>query len=603
LRDQKKEVVPASLEEASTKSERSARDAVTPLGVATERVEERVLASLGALGAAAIRMERADDVVNAGVLCALPALLELGLLRHTHTHFQLPPGYYPPQVIFLVVALLALARVPTPEDLRYEAPGEWGKILGLDRLPEVKTLRGKLALLSEDAQRVHPWSSQLAQEWMAAEPESVGTLYVDGHVRVYHGDLTELPRRYVARQKLCLRGTTDYWVSAMDGQPFFVVTQAADPGLIRVLEEVIVPRLLQEVPGQPSAEQLQANPRWARFTLVFDRAAYSPEFFRRLWVLRVAVMTYHKFPGAAWAVDEFETRTVRLVNGEEVLMRLAERGMQLSNKMWVREVRHLDEAGHQTAILATDYLREMSPVSAAVFARWCQENFFKYMAQHYGLDRLIEYGTEPLADTTVVVNPAWRRADAAVRRERAALTRRQSVFGAMPLADNADAAAAAAHELAKGQQLEALRLGQHRLEELKKTRKETAQHLPLKELPESERFTQLKGARKHLVDTIKLMAYRAETALVLLAREKLTRHDDARALVREILRSAADLHPNLENKTLTVRLHRLSFQCHDQALQHLCDELTATETTYPGTDLRLVYQLIGATPIPGGQVV
>ena len=98
-----------------------------------------MLASLGALGAAAIRMERADDVVNAGVLCALPALLELGLLRHTQTHFALPPGYYPPQVIFLVVALLALARVPTPEDLRYEAPGEWGKILGLDRLPEVKT--------------------------------------------------------------------------------------------------------------------------------------------------------------------------------------------------------------------------------------------------------------------------------------------------------------------------------------------------------------------------------------------------------------------------------------------------------------------------------
>lgn len=137
LRDQKKALSPSPAAEASTKSERSASDAVTPLGVATERVEERVLASLGALGAAAIRMERADDVVHAGVLCALPALLELGLLRHTHTHFQLPPGYYPPHVIFLVIALLALARVPTPEDLRYEAPGEWGKILGLDRLSQV----------------------------------------------------------------------------------------------------------------------------------------------------------------------------------------------------------------------------------------------------------------------------------------------------------------------------------------------------------------------------------------------------------------------------------------------------------------------------------
>ena len=63
-------------------------------------------------------------------------------------------------------------------------------------------------------------------------------------------------------------------------------------------------------------------------------------------------------------------------------MRLAERGTQLSNKMWVREVRHRDEQGHQTAILATDYTREMSPLSAAMFARWCQEHFFKHMAQH-----------------------------------------------------------------------------------------------------------------------------------------------------------------------------------------------------------------------------
>lgn len=155
----------------------------------------------------------------------------------------------------------------------------------------------------------------------------------------------------------------------------------------------------------------------------------------------------------------------------------------------------------------------------------------------------------------------------------------------------------------KVEQLEVVRLGEHRLADLKKTRKETTPHLTLKELPEADRFTQLKGARKHLIDTIKLMAYRAETALVLLVREKLTPHDDARALVREILRSAADLHPDLEKKTLTLRLHRLAFQCHDQTLQHLCDELTATETTYPGTNLRLVYQIIGTTPIPGSQVV
>lgn len=569
--------------------------------MATTRLEERVLASLGSLGAAAIRPERVEDVPKAGVLCALPALLALGLLRHSRTHFTLRPGFYPLESIFLSLAFLALARVPSLEALRYEPPGEWGKILGLDRVPEVKTLRHKLAELTSQASRVQQWSTALSQEWMAAEADATGTLYIDGHVRVYHGSLTPLPRRYVARQKLCLRGTTDYWVNAMDGRPFFVVTQAVDPGLIAVLEGSIVPRLLREVPGQPTPEQLAAEPRRARCTLVFDRAGYSPEFFARLWAQRIAVVTYHKFPGPAWDEAEFETRPVRLVNGEEVHLRLAERGVRLPNGLWLRELRHWDEKGHQSAMLTTDYTHGVEPIAVSLFARWCQENFFQYMSQHYGLDQLAEYGTEPLPDTTVVVNPAWRRADKVVRRQRALLSRAQAEFGAQQSTVGLEAEAAAAFEKERGQQLEGLRQQEQKLSALKAERKKTPHHLPLKELPEAERFAQLRPARKHFVDTLKLIAYRAESALVLLAREKLTRSDDGRALVRQVLSSAADLDPDPGNKTLTVRLHRLATPAHDAALQHLCTELTATETLYPGTNLRLIFEPIRATLFPRGQ--
>ena len=248
--------------------------------MATTRLEERLWASLGQLQAAPIRFEAVQDAPGGGVLCAWPALLVLGLLRHSSQNFSLPPGYYPLDTIFLVIALLALARVQSLEALRYEPPGEWGKLVGLDRIPEVRTLREEIRMLCENEQTVRDWSGALAREWMEAEPESAGTLHVDGHTRVYHGQLTELPRRYVARQRLCLRGTTDYWVNAMDGQPFFVVSQAADPGLLKVLEEQIVPRLLQEVPRQPTAEELAADPRRCRFTLIFDRARLCARFFR-----------------------------------------------------------------------------------------------------------------------------------------------------------------------------------------------------------------------------------------------------------------------------------------------------------------------------------
>jgi hypothetical protein len=576
-------------------------DQQAALGVATTRVEERILASLGKLQAAPIRFEAATDVPQGGVLCALPALLVLGLLRYSAAFFTWLPGYYPLETIFLAIALLALARVPSLEALRYEPPGEWGRLLGLDRIPEVRTLREKLRRLCQAGEKVRAWSSTLAQEWMAAQPESVGTLYIDGHVRVYHGHLTQLPRRYVARQRLCLRGTTDYWVNAMDGQPFFAVTAAADPGLLQTLETEIIPRLLSEVPGQPSAAELAADPWRARFALVFDRAGYSPQFMKRQWEQRIAVITYHKFPQEPWPVEEFSVRPVRLVNGETVELSLAERGVCLSNGFWVREVRQLEPSGHQVAMLATDFRRDLDGVAVALFARWCQENFFQYMGRHYGLDKLVEYGTEPLPETTTVVNPAWRRLDQAVRRERAHLERSRAQFGALSPPGSANPEALASYAQEQGRLVEQMDQQQSRLDELNRQRKEAPHHLSLMELPEAERFSQLRTTTKHFVDTIKLIAYRAETALVQVVREKLQRSDDARALVRQVFSSAVDLCPDLARQTLTVRLHRLSSAIHDAALEHLCSELTATETVFPGTDLRLVFEPVGSSSLPRDQ--
>ncbi len=586
---------------ASTKSQRSVVDQAAVLGVATTRAQERLLATVGGLSGAPVRFEAAVDLPGGGVLCALPAMLALGLLRHTAKHFALPPGYYPLETVFLVIGLLALARVGSLEALRYEPPGEWGRLLGLDRIPEVRTLREKLGGLCREEQPVREWSGTLAREWMEAQPESAGTLYIDGHVRVYHGGLTKLPRRYVARQRLCLRGTTDYWVNAMDGQPFFAVSQAADPGLLQTLEQEILPRLRAEVPAQPTEAELAGDRFRARFTLIFDRAGYSPEFFQRRWEERIAVITYHKHPAGDWGPEEFLPRRVRLINGEEVELKLAERGTRLSNGFWVREVRQLEDTGHQVAMLASDYQRELSEVAVALFARWCQENFFQYMGRHYGLDRLIEYGTEPLPETTQVVNPAWRRLDQAVRRTRAQLGRTQAQFGALTLPERAEAETVADYQERKGRLLEQIRRQEAELEELKSQRRQAPSHLPWGELPEAERFTRLRLTKKHFVDTIKLIAYRAETALVQVLREKLVRRDDARSLVRQIFASAVDLQPDPQRKTLTVQVHRLSSGIHDTALEHLCAELTETETVFPGTDLRLVYRPVGSASLPRDQ--
>ncbi|MCX5757183.1 MAG: hypothetical protein NTU83_01490 [Candidatus Hydrogenedentes bacterium] len=175
---------------------------------------------------------------------------------------------------------MALARIRTVEQLRYSATGEWGALLGLDRIPEVRTLREKVNVLAQPG-AVGQWSGLLSREWMEGAPDAAGVLYVDGHVRVYHGSQTALPRRYVSRERLCLRGTTEYWVNDRQGRPFFVVSTPFTDGLLVQLRDVIVPRLLGEVPHQPSDAALEADPYLSRFTLVFDREGYSPAFFAR----------------------------------------------------------------------------------------------------------------------------------------------------------------------------------------------------------------------------------------------------------------------------------------------------------------------------------
>lgn len=573
------------------------------MGVATTRETERVMASMGVLHGVPLQFEASHDVEFGGILLAIPALLSLGLLSGTRDHFTMEEGYYPMESIFLLMAFLALARVKSLEELRYQSPGEWGKLLGLDRIPEVKTVREKLGELSENEAGVRKWSSGLAQGWMNQDMGEVGVLYIDGHVRVYHGEQTQLPRRYVARQKLCLRGITDYWVNGMDGQPFFLVSQPIDPGIIQVIENTLLPRLLEEVPNQPDAQALEANPLLHRFVMIFDRAGYSPAFFLRLKELRIAILSYHKFPGDDWDECEFSLYTVRMAMGAEVQVKLAERGTLLSSGLWAREVRYLKESGHQTSIIVTDYISDLTVICVWMLSRWSQENFFKYMREHYGIDRLVEHGTEPIPDTSQIVNPAWRKLDSQVRSDLGKLTRLKAQFGGLNLPVEMEGPVLEQKLIEKSALLESIQAMEEKVKEDKGKRKQTPKHIPIKDLPPEHQFKQLATAKKHLVDTIKLIGYRAETVLTSMVRENIPGFDDARCLVRQMLTSSADIVPDLQNKTLTIKIHGLSSPGNTAHLDRVCKELTETETCYPTTDLRLIFQVLGSPLFPPGQEV
>ena len=225
-------------------------------------------------------------------------------------------------------------------------------------------------------------------------------------------------------------------------------------------------------------------------------------------------------------------------------MRLAERGTCLSNGLWVREIRKLTERGHQTPILATDYHTPMETLSSRMFARWSQENFFRYGRLNYGLDRLADYRTEEITDPIQVVNPAYRALDSQVRSANGKLSRMLAQFGGLNIEATIEAGKMEPFLAAKStlhEQIEGITTD---IAKLKAERKATAHYVKIQDLPEADRFRKLASASKHFIDTIKIVAYRAECAMTNIVREFMPKSDQARALISTLHATEADILPD-----------------------------------------------------------
>ena len=214
------------------------------------------------------------------------------------------------------------------------------------------------------------------------------------------------------------------------------------------------------------------------------------------------------------------------------------------------------------------------------------------MMKHFDIDALNEYRTEVIPGTNrPVVNPARRELDRQSRSRKSKLMQRQARFAALTLHPQADGAGIQKWARQKADLQEEIEQLENDLSVVKEHMASTPKHLTWDDLPEEHKFERLAPSRKRLTDTVKLVAYRAETALASIVREKLSHTDDARSLIRDLLRSDADIHPDEAAGVLEVRLHTLANPRSNRAVQHLLEHLNAAEFTYPGTNLRLTYTL------------
>jgi len=558
------------------------------LGVAATNTEDRIISSIGGGPKVESLFGDHQNVCQAGVLFSLPALLCQGLLKAETIFHDVEKGYYKLVHILLVLAFMALSRIKNPEQLKTCNPGELGKIIGLDRIPETKCLRERIDFICKQ-DKAQQYANDLSVRWI--EEESCFFFYIDGHVRVYHGDKAKLTKKYVSRQKLCLQGTTEFWVNNQEGMPFMVCTGELNEKLKDIIKEKIVPELIEQTKSLISQASLDADPQLPRFTIIFDREAYEPAFFKWLWdSYRIAVITYRKNVKEKWDEKEFKPIDTMVIENI-VTMQICENEVELCD-MKMREIRKLGESGHQTSIITTNPKLTAELIAGKMFSRWSQENFFRYMLSDFDLDHIVQYGVQQIDGERQIVNPLYKQLSYQIKKLREKQSRlKNKLFNIVE--QNIDGTI---------EQLRKVLYKQVQIQETIKEydaqiglklveRKTQPTHIKMKELGPDKLYNKLKTESKLFINIIKMIAYRAETALANYIVPYYSRSEDERRMfIKEILKKEADIQPDYQKNILYVTLHSMSTPKKNEIAIKLCEILNDTQTVFPATNLTMFFK-------------
>ena len=555
---------------------------------------DRLATTMGLIEEAPVSFASAEAVPQAGVLLGLALLGETHLVEEARAVYgRLKNGWYGLRSLLSTLIAMALLRIKRPEQIKLQDPVSLGQVLGLPRSAEVKTIRRKVAEVAQRrlAAELH---RRLAQRRAADHADELATLYVDGHVRVYHGK-HRLGKTYVTRLKSVARGETDYWVHLRSGRPLLVIHDAANGSFAKMLREQVLPEIRRVIGEQ-------------RVTVVFDRAGWCKELMWALLAANFDFITYRK--GAYVPLDEKCFRQVTLQrDGHTVQYELAEDVFAEDGWPSLRLIAAKKKNGHQTHLVASgratwEALEENAEpdlpaeeIAWWMFGRWCQENWFKYMKEEFLLDVLVEYATEPDDPQREVVNPERRKLERQLRVARARLNReegkraqllreerkaRQKARG--KARQNCGACGKCARCILAAQK-RALAEARAEVEQLLQRREQTPRKISLGEASDRDPV-KLSYERKLFTDTVKICAYEIETRLLEMALGAFRRGPwEGRSLIRDILQTSGDLR--VSGETLEVHLDQLSTPRATRAMMSICEQLNALQPQLAESPLRL----------------
>ena len=557
-----------------------AGDGLVALARPVPRSGERQAARAGGLCGARPVITQGAGLPLAGALTLLPALAVTGLLEAARAVYEPQPAarrpaFYSLDALLLTLAFAAAVGQPRVEGLTRVDPADLGRLVGLDRAPEPKTVRRRLGELAA-AGRADRLIDALARRHIDADPEAAGVFYVDGHVRAYHGT-HQVPKHHVARMRIAMPAEEDIWVGDAHGDGVLVWQAPPGGSLTGALARVAA--TVRELVGPH-----------ARPTICFDRGGWSPKLFAQLDRAGFDILTYRKGVKTPEPAGRFATHAFTDDRGVAHSYELADRRVAIAyhdgrtrRRFACRQITRRSPNNHQTQIITTRRDPDPTVIAHAMFSRWRQENFFGYQRHRYALDALDAYTTMPDDPDRTVPNPAKAAAKRHINQLAAGIAAAQARHDRHTAAGVPASARDAHHGLA-----DEIDHATARLTGLRADAAAVPARVPVGQLrPDSRR---LDPERKRIHDAIRLATYNAESAMArLLARHWPRARHEARTLLREIFTAPADLH--IDGDQLHVRINPLSAPRRTRALAGLCADLTATHTAYPGTDLTLVYSV------------
>lgn len=506
-----------------------------------------------------------------GLALYYPALAATGLLDVARSLYRLPNSVrFGVRTTVATLFFMTVLAKTTLEAAKHLRRAEFGAVVGSGVAPCVKTLRRKLAMLV-DQHKAGDLGTHLTRRWIDGGLVATAYLYIDGHMKVYSGK-KKLQEVWNSQRRMPLPGIHTYYVGDGQGRPLLFVAEELSTNLAKAIPRIV--EAIREVSGDRS------------FAIVFDRGGYDGQLFSWLRDQNIDFITYQR-GDVELEVGAFTRRQTRF-EGRRRRFFLAEDTVKVKRTGPWRRVVVRAKKGHQTPILTS--LGPQVPaarIAALMFARWRQENFFKYMGEHRGLDDITSYATEQAGTDIMVMNPSRKALDGRIAEATKCLAALKASLGSALLDEPRAGRSAHGLKTAQGGAVKEVRDLEAQIAALKSERTGVARQIPISESAVRRDVT-LREA-KAIVDRIKISAYNAEEWLL----DRLVAHYPNEHDVRDLLRSFTELSGRMTTTTrgVVVRIDPPDTPMHRRALIGLVADLNAIGAMFPGTDVPVTYEV------------